>query len=158
MEQFYLDYLERLQALHHEIAQAVAGLPQTALDWTPASQTNSMVVLVMHLVGAERYWIGDVALGQPSGRDRAVEFQVSGLSTQDLDAHLEAAGDYARNALQGLELAVLARPCVSPRDGRGLSTAWALLHALEHTAIHLGHIQLTRQLWESAFPAGDAGH
>jgi hypothetical protein len=26
--------------------------------------------------------------------------------------------------------------------------AWALLHALEHTTLHLGQIQLTRQLWE----------
>jgi hypothetical protein len=26
--------------------------------------------------------------------------------------------------------------------------AWSLLHALEHTALHLGHMQLTRQLWE----------
>jgi hypothetical protein len=25
---------------------------------------------------------------------------------------------------------------------------WALLHALEHTAIHLGHIQITQQLWD----------
>ena len=29
-----------------------------------------------------------------------------------------------------------------------LGVAWALLHALEHTAIHLGHMQIMRQLWE----------
>jgi len=26
--------------------------------------------------------------------------------------------------------------------------AWALLHALDHTAQHLGHMQITRQLWD----------
>jgi hypothetical protein len=26
--------------------------------------------------------------------------------------------------------------------------AWALFHALEHTALHCGQIQIQRQLWE----------
>lgn len=158
MEIFFQDYLERLQALHHEIAEAIAGLPQAALDWTPAPQANSIAVLVVHLVGAERYWMGDVGLGQPSGRDRAAEFLVAGISSAELVARLESASSYARTALQGLQVADLAAQRVSPRDGQGLTAGWALLHALEHSAIHLGHIQLTRQLWESAFPAGDAGH
>jgi hypothetical protein len=25
---------------------------------------------------------------------------------------------------------------------------WALCHILKHTALHLGHLQITRQLWE----------
>jgi uncharacterized damage-inducible protein DinB len=150
METFIEDYLERLQALHGEVAGAIAGLPQAALDWTPDPQANSIAVLVVHLVGAERYWIGDAGLGQTSGRDRAAEFQVSGLSVADLTARLEVAGAYARSALQSLRLADLEVQRLSPRDGRLISTGWALLHALEHTAIHLGHIQLTRQLWEKA--------
>jgi hypothetical protein len=32
------------------------------------------------------------------------------------------------------------------RDSRTYSVAWALLHALEHTAIHLGHAHIGRQL------------
>ena len=150
MEPFFQDYLERLLALHHEVAVTIAGLPQPALDWIPAPDSNSMAVLVVHLTGAERYWIGDIGLNQPSGRERAAEFQVRGLSAEQLTARLEAAGAYARSALQDLELADLAEQRVSPRDGRLFSAAWALLHALEHTAIHLGHIQLTRQLWENA--------
>jgi hypothetical protein len=34
-----------------------------------------------------------------------------------------------------------------PRHGNQVSVAWALLHALEHAATHVGHIQLTVQLW-----------
>ena len=26
---------------------------------------------------------------------------------------------------------------------------WAILHAIEHTALHLGHMQITYQLWSS---------
>ena len=29
-----------------------------------------------------------------------------------------------------------------------VSGAWALIHALEHLREHMGHAQLTRQLWE----------
>jgi len=29
--------------------------------------------------------------------------------------------------------------------------AWALAHALEHTALHLGHIQIGRELWQEGF-------
>jgi hypothetical protein len=29
-----------------------------------------------------------------------------------------------------------------------MPAAWALMHALEHLREHLGHMALTRQLWE----------
>ena len=33
-------------------------------------------------------------------------------------------------------------------DAREFTVAWCLLHALEHSAVHLGHMQIVRQLWE----------
>jgi len=30
---------------------------------------------------------------------------------------------------------------------RSVSVRWCILHVLEHYAQHLGHMQLTRQLW-----------
>jgi hypothetical protein len=30
---------------------------------------------------------------------------------------------------------------------RTIPVRWCLLHALDHTALHLGHMQLTYQLW-----------
>lgn len=35
-----------------------------------------------------------------------------------------------------------------PRGNQEYTAAWAILHALEHTALHTGQIQLARQLWE----------
>jgi uncharacterized damage-inducible protein DinB len=149
MTNFYQDYLNRLEELHTNIGAAVQGLPQDALDWSPGEGMNSISVMIMHLTGAERYWIGDVALGELSGRDRSAEFRVSGIPLAALQARLEASSVYAQNTLTRLPLADLEQERVSPRDDRKFSIAWALLHALEHTAIHLGHIQLTRQLWDS---------
>jgi hypothetical protein len=100
------------------------------------------------LTGSERYWIGDVVMGELSNRDRDAEFRTSGLGVGALNRRLAEALNYAKVALERLDLADLDRQCIAPRDGKQFSASWALLHALEHTAIHLGHIQLTRQLWD----------
>jgi uncharacterized damage-inducible protein DinB len=148
MENFYRDFLNRLDELHTNIEQSINDLPQEALDWKPGATMNSISVLIVHLTGAERYWIGDVAVGDPSSRDRAAEFRVSGISTQTLQQRLVISSAYAQRVIARLTLEDFEQDCVSPRDGRKFTVAWALLHALEHTAIHLGHIQITRQLWE----------
>ena len=148
MIDFYQDFLDRLNEIHASVEQAIQDLPQEALDWSPGEGMNSIAVLIVHLTGAERYWIGDVALGESSGRDRAVEFHARGISLDALLARLADTSAYAQSALTLLTLGDLEQERVSPRDGRKFSVAWALLHALEHTAIHLGHIQITRQLWE----------
>ena len=59
------------------------------------------------------------------------------------DSFERARGVLGRLALEDLEM-----PRISPRDGREFMVGWALAHALEHTVLHLGHIQITRQLWE----------
>jgi len=151
MNKFYQDYLERLTALHQEILNALEGLSPEALDWTPLKETNgdmnSINVLVVHLCGAERYWIGDVACSDISGRVRAEEFQVHGMDANFLAEKINAATTYAQTAVKTLKVEDLDKDGTSPRDRRKFTIGWALLHALEHTAIHLGHIQITRQLW-----------
>ena len=79
MQSFFTNYLNNLREFHDEIRNAVNGLPQNALDWTSGSNMNSINVLVVHLIGAERYWIGDVIACKPSGRNRESEFMIKGL-------------------------------------------------------------------------------
>jgi hypothetical protein len=59
--------------------------------------------------------------------------------------------------LEKLTLKDLETLSISPRDGRKLTVAWALAHALEHTALHAGHMQIMRQLWEQRDETGIAG-
>jgi uncharacterized damage-inducible protein DinB len=152
MHAFLQDYLERLTDLHQGIIDNIDDLPSAALDWTPLQEINhdmnSINVLVTHLCGAERYWIGDVALGDPSERVRAAEFEVRGMNAEVLAEKVFAATAYARSALEKLDIEDLAIEKTRLRDERPVTAGWALLHALEHTAIHLGHIQITRQLWD----------
>ncbi len=150
MQAFFTDYLNIMQDNHNEIFEALEGLPSAALDWTPGPDMNSISALVFHLTGAERYWIGDVAAQDLKDRDRDAEFRVREVGMAILKERLDDNLEYARSTLSNLKLEDLETRRVSRRDGQFYSVAWALIHALEHTALHLGQIQLTRQLWDQA--------
>jgi hypothetical protein len=108
---------------------------------------SSIAVLVAHVCGAARYLVGDAVMGEPSNRDRPAEFRTRDLSASQLVARLRQTDDYLRSAFERLSLEDLETPRTFPRDGRPILAGWAILHALEHTANHLGHIQITTQLW-----------
>ena len=152
MHTFFQDYLQRLIDLHQDILNAIKDIASEALDWTPiqhaTSEMNAINVLVTHICGSERYWIGDIACGDDSDRVRAEEFKVSGLDAANLTAKINLATQYAQSALEKLQFDDLPLEKSRLHDGRPVTAGWALLHALEHTAIHLGHIQITRQLWD----------
>ena len=151
MSIFYNDLMDRLSELHAEIEKSLDGLPSDALDWVPGPEMNSITVLVTHLSGAEQYWIG-VAVNEPHERDRAVEFLTKGLGLEELKARVVSTEDFARQALTSLSIKDLETLRHSPRKDKTFSVGWCLAHALEHSAIHTGHIQLTRQLWDMRKP------
>lgn len=148
MQSFFVNYLSNLQEFHDEIRKAIKGLPQHALDWNYSPDMNSMNVLVVHLIGAERYWIGDVIAGEPSGRDRESEFMVRGLSEIELLEKLNEIENYIQRKLEAFTLQEVDVSRISPRNSREVTVGWALCHTLKHTAVHVGHIQITHQLWE----------
>lgn len=55
MNSFYANYLLNLKEIHDEIRNAIKGLLPEELDWNPGTDMNSLTVLVVHLIGAERY-------------------------------------------------------------------------------------------------------
>jgi hypothetical protein len=142
------DYLNRLEDVHAGMRRTLEGLPQEAVDWSPGPDINSMAVLAAHTAGALRYWIGDVAGQEPSGRDRPAEFRTKNVDAAELIARLDAAFDHSRGVIERLALPDLEAMRISPRDGKEYGTVWALAHALAHTAVHLGHMHITRQWWE----------
>ncbi|MGD9092072.1 MAG: DinB family protein [Anaerolineales bacterium] len=148
MNSFFKDYLEQLDGLFEEINNAIESLPHDALDWVPGPGMNSLAVLAAHIAGSSRYWIGDVAGEDPSGRDRPAEFRTSDLDLSSLKGGLAASLAYAYEYIPTLSLEDLSSPRISPHDNRQVTIGWALAHALEHTALHTGHMQLTRQLWD----------
>jgi uncharacterized damage-inducible protein DinB len=148
MEQVYIDYLDRLESLHNNLKAVLNDLDQQALDWSPGEDMNSICVLAIHVAGAQRYWIGDVLAGQPSGRDRAAEFSSHGLTASDLVSRLDESMAYVRSVLEDLTMEDLHQMRLVPRDRRQVSVSYALAHVLAHTGLHAGHAQLTRQFLE----------
>ena len=88
MRKLYQALLDELGELHREVVKALDSLPAEALDWSPGPEMNSLSVLAVHLMGAERYWFGDVIQGDPSFRNREAEFQVKGLDAAALKQRL----------------------------------------------------------------------
>ena len=143
-DQFFADYLQRLEDLQNRLRKDVRDLPMEAMDWLPGPQMNAVAVLLAHITGVVREGI-DIALDVPPGRVRAQEFQTQGVSSAEMLKHLDAAIEYASEALPHLSLDDLDKQRMD-EDGP-VTCGWALLHGLEHAWLHLGHLQLTCQMW-----------
>lgn len=147
MHPFYADLYERFEGLLHDLWAALDGLPDEALDWSPAPDMNSLTVLVVHVAGATRYWAGDVAYGDISHRDRAAEFAARGLPREALRQHIDDVLAYLRARFESATRDSLSDERPAPGRDKTYTQGWAILHALEHIAVHVGHAQITRQLW-----------
>ncbi|MCB0213291.1 MAG: DUF664 domain-containing protein [Anaerolineae bacterium] len=145
------NYLQRIEELHEQISGLIADLPTEALNWRPTEQvddhaSNSLVVLAVHVAGAEHFWIAEVIGQQPPTRDRDAEFVTEATDATNLVQHLKNTASETRHILATLDEAELN----TSREvkGRTVPVRWALLHIIEHTALHLGHMQITYQLWQ----------
>ena len=147
MEPIYAAVYARLQILHGEFDKALTGATAALLDWSPGPEMNSIGVLSVHVAGSERYWIGELVGGEAAHRVREEEFLSQEHDAAALQARLAAALAQAEQILRRLTDADLGRNC-PPHKGEVYTVAWSLMHALEHVAQHVGHVQLTRQLWE----------
>ena len=153
MEQFFADMLDRLEALHEDYFEYMEGLTTEQLDWTPGTDMNSLCVLAVHVSQAERYWIG-LGIGDPIVRNRAAEFEVSGYALDELKKRFTDNIAYYKQAFELASTATFEQKetvALFPERTWETTRSWALLHALDHTAEHLGHAGITRQLLDANF-------
>ncbi len=144
------NYLERLEDLRGQVLALVADLPAEALNWRPIEDrqehaTNSLAVLAAHIAGAEHFWIAEIVGGRPATRDRQAEFATRASTSADVVRLLEATALETREILQTLSDADLKEARLA--DGHRVPVRWCLLHVIDHTSLHLGHMQVTFQLW-----------
>ena len=128
--------------------EAIAGASVEALNRRPAGDdTNPIAVLVVHAASSTRWWLS-VALGGPiPERDRPAEFLTTVSSADELLGVFDPIAADCR-ALLSTDLAFDAGAIrEDPRDDDRVTAAWALIHAVEHLREHVGHAELTRQLF-----------
>ena len=143
-DQFFADYLRLLEGLQRRLHKDVRDLPAQAIDWSPGPEMNSVAVLLAHITGVLHEGI-DIALDEHPTRVREQEFQTRGVLSAEMLRRLDAVIDYARSALPRLGLEDLDQE--RKDEDAPITCGWALLHALEHAYLHLGHLQLTCQMW-----------
>ena len=86
--------------------------------------------------------------GEPTARDREAAFAVAGLNAEELCALLDETLASSERAMERVASADLERDfTVGP--GGPVTAMGPLAHALEHTAIHTGHIELMRDLLQA---------
>lgn len=146
-----------LSILCDQVMETLEGIPEVDLGSWRSGQAhgdiNTMYGLATHIAGSGEFWILQAAGGREMNRQRLAEFSASG-SLGDLRAR------YGRWLADSHEvLASLSDEDLSsvyrrdPEPSQGLSrverpVAECIVHALEHTALHVGHLQIQRQLWE----------
>lgn len=105
--------------------------------------SNSVAALVVHCCAVCEFWLGHVALGRSSERDRDSEF----AARADLEELTALVGDTVERATS--DLAALAAGSGRPSELRrfatgGGSDAAVVQFVLRELHVHLGHAEVTR--------------
>jgi len=114
-------------------------------------ESNTAFVLATHLIGSAEYWVLELVGGRDVQRDRLSEFRATG-TVAELAARYERWLTAMQELLptlpdERLNQLVSLRAGYHPSfDDKLMTLRDVLLHAVEHCALHQGHLELTRQL------------
>ncbi len=146
----------QLRSVIADLFAAMDGIPEEDLNsWKPVAaregghEMNTFAAMAIHVASAGEFMTLHAVGGAPSNRNREGEFLATG-TLADIRARYDAWLDGLHTLLERLTEDDLNAPTTEPRYiERGWPAAEVLLHALDHTALHVGHMQVQRQLWEA---------
>ena len=101
--------------------------------------------MAAHVAGAEHFWIAEVIGNHPMTRDRDAEFKIEVANASELIRRFEAVEVETRGVFSTLTAADL--DGTREAKGRTIAVRWGILHVIDHSSLHLGHMQITYQLW-----------
>jgi uncharacterized damage-inducible protein DinB len=133
-----------LQHLRDSAVYKLEGLDAGQLRWCPSPTANSLGVIVVHLAYAERLWIRAIFAGEPMD----MEWRTHMFELPDGWGYEEIVGFYrSETALVDAVLDMATSfDLRSAGDLRPTTLRWAVLHLIEETARHTGHMDITREL------------
>ena len=154
-----------LRGQREAVLAVVAGMDEmdwhrsvVPTGWTPAG-------LLEHLGGAEWHWVqgvvagkqpelpGDVAEDQPPYDPRTVVFTTDEPSTEVIAFYR----DQCAQSEAVLATTPLSAPTVGKHGPRGFeppNVRWVVLHMIEETARHAGHLDIARELLDGTTRLG----
>ncbi len=139
-----------LEETWSNLLRAVEEIDEALFQWSPGPEFNSIAILLRHLAGSERWWIGEAIGDVPSNRERKTEFAHNTPSRADILRAVEESRAITRRVLQNLTMQDLQAE-TTPTVTRGKppvrpTKLWALLHCLEHLGYHSGQVLMLRNL------------
>lgn len=145
----YLDGMRQsLKTVHGDMRFLVKGMPGAALNWQPGVSTNSLWALTLHTLGTTLHLLAAAADIEPRWQDwkRAQELTASGEDPHLLNTAIGNMDDFLDKVFPVLE----EEDPAGERDwlGKPRAVSWLVAHAVEHAGRHLGHMELTRQLYD----------
>jgi uncharacterized damage-inducible protein DinB len=134
-----------LQRQRELVAWKVSGATEQALRSTVTPSGLSAHGVVRHLTNVERSWIRDVFAGQGGlGFDWSEQDPDGDLRVPESVLMPELLEAYAAESAR-CDAVVAAHGLDEVSAQRGSSLRWILLHLVEETARHLGHLDLLRE-------------
>jgi heme exporter protein D len=134
------------RSLHEQMRGQVRGMDHATLNWKPLPLANSVAVLIVHTLAAERDALRAVRL-LTTERDREAEFKAE-ADEADLLALLDQTDREVSELVGAMTVADLTemrlRGDRPPKPG----LEW-LLSNYGHSREHLAQIELTKQLYDS---------
>ena len=137
----------RLDEIRRQAGDAIQDLDEQGLNFLPLeNDASSLAVIIHHMAGVEQFWLRQIIGGVDIGRNRPDEFIATAMKVEELE-HLMA--EVSRATWDVLDKLV-AEQLNETMDARGepRSVVWCLLAAMDHLSSHLGHLQLTRQMYD----------
>jgi uncharacterized damage-inducible protein DinB len=141
---------DHLDETWSSLLKTIEEIDDTLFNWSPGHEFNSIAILLRHLAGSERWWIGEAIGGIPSRRQREAEFVHDAPSRDDVLREIQESRAITRRALTDLTMqdmqAETAPTVTRGKPPRRPTKLWALLHYLEHLSYHRGQVLLLRNL------------
>ncbi len=149
-------YLETLEELRSQVGNMIKVVPPDGLNWRPslppgADGTNSLAVLAVHMAGSEHGWIAETVGVYPQTRIRDDEFKYVATTAKEALDRLAAVAKETQEVLGKLSANQLEGKI--EKDGRAIPLRWIIHHVIYHYSLHIGHMQLTYQLWNKGMAA-----
>jgi hypothetical protein len=135
------------------IREIIETMTPAQANWRPPfGEMNSAWALAEHAIGNARAWIIGIAAGHEIGRDRPAEFASAGEHMPTLLSKFDRITNDVIVALNSIEPSRLDMRLLPSQElwGEGpphdISVRDAILQVIEHLSLHLGHMQVTRDL------------
>ena len=148
MDPYVAAHLRELEDLHRQVFEMVAPLDDDAINQPVPSLTNTVGIVLRHMAGSERYWIGEVVGDLAAHRHRASEFGHERLRKTALMQEFGGVDTLSREVLGRLTRDELVRE-VDVQRGKDVvkeTKAYALVHATQHLAYHVGQLRFLIRL------------